>query len=160
MVRVVPALRTATIVLTGMALSAACQSSEGKARAAFSARLKLETSLTPTEIHEFFEYIAPAIAGKTLNVRQGAVSRVLDERQRLEVLGILSDPAAVYDGGLKTVGMARWRGLTAGATPAQSEIDAMQTLWIDVDTFVPQRYEFAYSMPGFGDYQYDLSFSP
>jgi len=27
---------------------------------------------------------------------------------------------------------------------------------IDVDSFVPCRYEFAYSSPGFGDYAYDL----
>ena len=41
-----------------------------------------------------------------------------------------------------------------------SEVDATQTLWIDVDTFVPKRYEFQYSMPGFGDYAYDLTFGP
>ena len=32
-----------------------------------------------------------------------------------------------------------------------SELDATQTLWIDVDSFVPKRYEFEYSSPGFGD---------
>jgi len=53
-----------------------------------------------------------------------------------------------------------WRGLTTGATPAMSELDAMQTLWIDVDSFVPRRYEFAYSSPGFGDYSYDLMLGP
>jgi hypothetical protein len=48
------------------------------------------------------------------------------------------------------------RGLNANATPPMSEIDASQTLWIDVDTFQPRRYEFAYSMPGLGDSAYDL----
>jgi hypothetical protein len=37
-----------------------------------------------------------------------------------------------------------------------SELDAMQTLWIDIDSLVPRRYEFAYSSPGFGDYAFDL----
>jgi hypothetical protein len=74
------------------------------------------------------------------------------------VLGLLSDPGEVYDGGLRVDGKKVWRGLKTGATPALSELDATQTLWIDVDSFVPRRYEFEYSSPGFGDYAYDLTF--
>ena len=76
------------------------------------------------------------------------------------MLGLLTDPAAVYDAGPKTEGNATWRGLKAGGTPVHSEVDATQTLWIDVETFEPRRYEFEYSMPGQGDYSYDLSFGP
>jgi hypothetical protein len=98
------------------------------------------------------------IAGKSVQVREGAISRTLDNEQRLAVLGVLSDPDAVYDGGLRLEGNATWRGLKAGATPVLSELDATQTLWIDVETFLPRRYEFEYSSPGFGDYAYELTF--
>jgi hypothetical protein len=137
-----------------------CQSSEEKARAEFRTRLKQERRLTRDELRRLFDEIAPVIAGRPVHVKQGAVTRALDEEQRVAVLGMLSDPAAVYDSGLKLEGGSAWRGVKAGGTPVMSEVDATQTLWIDTDTLVPKRYEFAYSMPGFGDYAYDLSFGP
>src|SRR4030095_10576556 len=122
----------------------ACQA-EDPARAALRARLKQEDRLTPDEIRAFFDQIAPAIADKRVTVKQGALTRALDDEQRASVLGMLSDPAAVYDGGMKVEGKTVWRGLKTGGTPAMSELDATQTLWIDVDAFVPRRYEFEYS---------------
>jgi hypothetical protein len=138
-------------------LSAACESPQAQARRELQTRLKQEARLTPEELRRWYEQIAPVIAGKTVQVREGAISRTLDNEQRLAVLGVLSDPDAVYDGGLRLEGNAMWRGLKAGATPVLSELDATQTLWIDVETFQPRRYEFEYSSPGFGDYAYDLT---
>jgi hypothetical protein len=120
------------------------------------ARLKEERRLTPDEIRAFFDQIAPGVGDRKVSVKQGAVTRELSAEERTSVLGILSDPARVYDEGPRREGNSIWRGLTTGATPAMSELDAMQTLWIDIDSLVPCRYEFAYSSPGFGDYAYDL----
>ena len=36
------------------------------------------------------------------------------------------------------------------------QIEAFRRLWVDVETFLPRRFEFAYAFPGFGDYSYDL----
>ena len=58
----------------------------------------------------------------------------------------------MYDGGLRIEGGASWRGLTAGGTPVLSDVDALQTRWIDIETFRPRRYDFEHSMPGLGDY--------
>ena len=127
---------------------------------AMRARLKQETRLTPDEIRRLFDVMAPAIAGQKVAVREGALTRVLDEEQRTAVLGMLSDPGAVYDGGLKIDGANSWRALKTGGTAPLVELDATQTLWVDADSFIPRRYEFEYSSPGFGDYAYDLSFSP
>lgn len=146
-------------VLMVAGVLSACQA-EDPARAALRARLKQENRLTPDEIRAFFDQIAPAIVDKRVTVKQGALTRALDDEQRASVLGMLSDPAAVYDGGMKVEGKTVWRGLKTGGTPAMSELDATQTLWIDVDAFVPRRYEFEYSSPGFGDYAYDLTFGP
>ena len=133
---------------------------EDPSRTAMRTRLKQESRLTPDEIRRLFDLIGPAIANQRVIVKQGARSRALDEEERTKVLGILSDPAAVYDASLRREGDHMWRGIATGGTAALSELDAMQTLWIDVETFLPRRYEFEYSSPGFGDYAYDLSFSP
>lgn len=120
------------------------------------ARLKEERRLTPDEIRAFFDQIALVVGDRKVNVKQGAITRELSSEERASVLRMLSDPNSVYDEGLRREGGSTWRGLTTGATPATSELDAMQTLWFDVDSFVPRRYEFQYSSPGFGDYAYDL----
>jgi hypothetical protein len=143
-----------------VALLVACGPAEDPVRTGLRTRLKQETRLTPTEIHTLFEQIGPAIADKKVTVKEGALVRTLNDEQRTAVLGMLSDPAVVYDAGLKTDGGNVWRGLRTGATSPMSELDAMQTLWIDVETFTPRRYEFEYSSPGFGDYAYDLAFMP
>jgi len=138
----------------------ACRAGDDPARASMRARLKQESRLTPEEVRGLFSQIAPVIAGKQVQVTQGALSRTLDDRERMSVLGMLSDPGEVYDGGLKVDGKNLWRGLKTGGATVLSELDATQTLWIDVDSFVPRRYEFEYSSPGFGDYAYDLRFVP
>jgi hypothetical protein len=152
--------RLLCLLIAIAALSAACQSPEQKARAEFSTRLKQDRRLTPDELRRLFDEIAPVVATRPLHATEGALTRVLDEQQRVAVLGMLSDPTAVYDGGLRLASKGTWRGVKTGGTPVMSEIDATQTLWIDVDTFVPQRFEFEYSVPGFGDYAYDLAFGP
>src|SRR6476620_1168211 len=138
----------------------ACRAAEDPARASLRARLKQQMRLTPEEVRELFAQIAPVIAGKQVHVTQGAFSRPLEDSERTSVLGMLSDPGEVYDGGLKVDGKNVWRGLKTGGATVLSELDATQTLWIDVDSFVPRRYEFEYSSPGFGDYVYDLTFVP
>jgi len=143
-------------LLAGAALLVGCHPAEDPARVSMRARLKEERRLTPDEIRAFFDQIAPGVGDKTVSAKQGAVTRELSAEERTSVLGILSDPGRVYDEGLRREGNSIWRGLTTGATPAMSELDAMQTLWIDIDSLVPRRYEFAYSSPGFGDYAFDL----
>jgi hypothetical protein len=133
-----------------------CQSPERRARAELSARLKQSTKLTKGEQSRLFAEIGRAIDGKVIKIRQGAVKRALDKAESDAVLGMLVEPDAVYDIGLRVDGPTILRGLESGGTPVHSEVDAKQALWIDVETFLPKRYEFAYSMPGLGDVSYDL----
>ena len=37
-------------------------------------------------------------------------------------------------------------------------VQAPGTVWIDVSSLLPRRYEFTYAMPGFGDTAFDLVF--
>jgi hypothetical protein len=143
-------------VVGGMA--SACGAGEDPRAAVLRERLKQEKELSRAEIVTLFDLVAPVIDGKSVTIRKGAMTTPLDEKQRLEVLGLLGEPTAVYDGGVKVEGDRILRAICAPGTPAMSEIDATQTLWIDTATFVPVRYDFAYSVTGFGDYSYDLSF--
>jgi hypothetical protein len=147
------------LVVTAFALmGGGCSPGEDPRAPVLRERLKQEKELNRAEIVTLFDLVAPVIEGKSVTIRKGAVTTPLDEKQRLEVLGLLGEPTAVYDGGVKVENDRTLRAISAPGTPAMSEIDATQTLWIDAATFVPVRYDFAYSVPGFGDYSYDLSF--
>lgn len=150
---------TLLLAVTVLGLTAnACGPREDPRAAVLRERLTQDKELSRSEIVTLFDLVAPVIEGKSVAIRKGAVTTPLDEKQRLDVLGLLGDPAAVYDGGVKVEGKRTLRAICAPGTPVMSEIDATQTLWIDAATFAPVRYDFAYSTPGFGDYSYDLSF--
>src|SRR5262249_57488697 len=100
-----------------------CQAGEDPARGSMRARLKQESRLSPEEVAAVFAQIAPAIAGKNVTVKQGALTRVLDQDQRASVLGMLSDPGAVYDGGLRADGQHMRGALKTGGTATPSELD-------------------------------------
>jgi hypothetical protein len=152
--------RALLFVIVAALVCASCQSAEEKARAEFSVRLKQQKQLTREELVRLYDEIGRALGRRTLLAKQGAVTRELDERQQAAVLGMLSDPTLVGDSGVRTEGQRTLRGLNANGTPATSEIDATQILWIDVDRFLPVRYEFTYAMAGLGDYSYELTVVP
>src|SRR5262245_34288939 len=106
--------RFVSVLVLTTALSA-CHT-EDPARAALRTRLRQETRLTPDEIRAFFDQIAPSIVDRKVTVKQGALIRTLDDEQRTSVLGMLSDPGAVYDGGIRVEGKSVWRGLKTGGT--------------------------------------------
>lgn len=152
---------TGLLAVAALAVSLpACRSAEDRARAEFSARLKLDTKLSKEERVRFFDEIGRAVGGKAIRIRQGGISSSMTREQEAAVLGTLVDSDAVYDAGPRVDGAGGVRGFESGATPAYSEIDATQVIWIDVDSFLPTRYEFSYSMPGLGDYAYDLTVDP
>jgi hypothetical protein len=155
-----PMIRALAFIVAAVFACASCQSAEDKARVAFSARLKDRKQLTREELVRFYDEIGRALGRRKLLAKQGAVTRELDERQQAAVLGMLSEPTLVGDSGVRADGTRTLRGVNANGTPATSEIDATQTLWIDVDSFLPVRYEFTYAMAGLGDFAYDLIVAP
>jgi len=121
-------------------------------------RLESPARLSQDEIARTLEATGRAMAGRTPRVRQGAVTRPLDEKERAQVFDVLADPRGLEDAGIQQIGDATVRGLRAPATSPQSEIEATGTVWLDVTTLLPTRYDFAYAMPGFGDVTLDLTF--
>jgi hypothetical protein len=125
---------------------------------AIKARLASPARLSQDDIARTLEATGRAMGGRTPRVRQGGVARPLTEKERAQVFDVLADPRGLDDVGLQHIGEATVRGLRVPATSPQSEIDATGTIWIDVATLLPRRYEFAYVMPGFGDVALDLTF--
>lgn len=138
-------------------MAIACESPEEATRATFQERLKSSAPLTYPEVSQLVSYTLTAIGGRPIRVRDQGAIRTLDAQRRAEVLTVLGGGAPVSDAGLRQADHRTLRGIEGPGTPVHSELDAAQTLWIDVETFLPHRFELTYSLPGFGDYAYDIA---
>jgi len=125
---------------------------------AIARRLSSPSPLTRDEMAQLLAGVNRAMGGRVPLLRQGAVSRQMDEKERNAVFNVLADPRGLEDVGLRTVDGAPARGLRTPATSPQSEVEATATVWVDAATLLPRRYDYTYAMPGFGDFSYDLTF--
>jgi hypothetical protein len=144
------------LVLAWCLLAVGCESPEDPTRARFRERLQASTPLIQPELNQLVGYTLAAIGGRPVRIREQGTVRELDAKGRAEVLAVLGDGAPVSDAGLRTADNRTLRGIEGPGTPVHSELDAAQTLWIDIGTFLPHRFELTYSLPGFGDYAYDI----
>lgn len=144
------------LVLTWCLLAVACESPEDATRARFRERLQGSAPLIQPEVNQLVAYTLAAIRGRPVRISEQGTVRELDAKGRAEVLAVLGDGAPVSDAGLRTADNRTLRGIEGPGTPVHSELDAAQTLWIDIGTFLPHRFELTYSLPGFGDYAYDI----
>jgi hypothetical protein len=145
------------LVLASCLLAVGCESPEDATRARFRERLQASAPLTHSEINPLVSDTHAAIGGRPVRIReQGAALRELDAKARAEVLAVLGGGTPVSDAGLRTADNRTLRGIEGPGTPVRSELEAAQTLWIDIDTILPRRFELTNRLPGFGDYAYDI----
>lgn len=128
------------------------------ATVALRTRLAEPAVLRPEEVAALINQTSQAIDGRRLRVTDGTTSSAVDERGRDVLFVILSGTVPIEDVGLQLTAAGSVRGLRAPATPPRSEVGAKQTLWIEIATLLPRRFEFAYEVPGLGDVAYDLVF--
>ena len=147
---------TTALVLASCVLALGCGSPEDAARAQFRERLHASTPLTQPEINQLVGYTLAAVGGRPVRIREQGTVRELDAKGRAEVLAVLGGGPPVSDAGLRKADGRTLRGIEGPGTPVQSELDAARTLWIEIDTLLPLRFELTYSLPGFGDYAYDI----
>jgi len=150
------ALRRIALVLICLIGFVACGPAENPERTALLARLGQEGQLSPEEIGRVFEQVDQALRGKTVRVARGATTTDLGATERDVVLGMLGDRAGVFDEGLRAGGGRRARVFNAPGLSNNPEIEATRRLFIDVETFLPLRFEFAYAFPSPDDYTLDL----
>ncbi|MGE3511065.1 MAG: hypothetical protein AB7N65_19510 [Vicinamibacterales bacterium] len=125
---------------------------------ALQVRLADDRPLTADELGRLVAASAAAIDGRPVRASDGPSSALVDATGREVLFLVLSGLVPVKDAGVRRSGTATLRGLSAVATPPRSEIGARQTLWIDIATQLPKRFEFAYELAGLGDVAYDLEF--
>jgi hypothetical protein len=147
--------RIATVLVAVIGI-AGCTPTENPERTALRARIEQEEQLSPDEIARVFDQVDEALHGKTIRVARGATKADLSAAERDIVLGMLSDRAGVFDEGLRSGGGRRARVFNAPGKSNNPEIEASRRLFVDVETFLPLRFEFAYAFPSPDDYTLDL----
>jgi hypothetical protein len=154
------AARRIILLLAVLALVAGCGAREDPARAALRDRLKQPAAMSEEDLGRVLDEVNRTIADKTVRISDDSTPEVLQGDQRDVVLGMLTYRAGVFDEGLRTDRGATVRIINAPGRSANAEIEATRRLLIDVDTFLPRRFEFSYAFAGFGDYAYDLTVDP
>lgn len=149
-------MRRIAILLLATVGLARCAPAEDPQRAELRTRLAQEGQLSQEEIGRVFEQVDQALQGRTIRVSRGATTSDLGAPEREVVLGMLRDRAGVFDEGLRSGGGRRARLFNAPAVSNNPEIEAMQRLFVDVETFLPLRFEYAYAFPSPDDYSLDL----
>jgi hypothetical protein len=135
-----------------------CGPGEADVPSALRERLHQEARLTDTEIDEMRLEIGRRVDDRAVRLADGGTSRVLDAEERQGVLEVLTLEAGVFDEGMRREGTKTFRVLNGPARSTNAEIEASQRLWVDADTLLPHRYEFAYAFPGVGeDRVYELT---
>ena len=150
----------APIAVAAAIAMAGCASPEPEdpARAAVSDRLRQEAPLTTEELDHLRAEILRAIGDRTF-VIEGAVAEAnptLTEERRRAVFQMLTEPAGLFDEGLRDENGTRLRILNAPGWAPTSEIDAARRLWINVDTLIPARIAYSYNFPHAENYTYEV----
>jgi hypothetical protein len=134
----------------------ACGRPEDPARVELRERVKQDARLSNEELGRLLDEVGRTVQGKTFRIKDDAGTRDLTEDQRDVVFGMLTDRAGLYDEGPRLEAGTTVRVLNAPGVSSNAEIEASRRLWVDVETFLPRRFEFAYAFPGYGDYSFDL----
>ncbi len=151
--------RLSTILFLLATALIACTPGEEPVPAALRDRLRSEARLGPQELDQVRAAVSQRIAGRAVQVTEGEDVRTLDDSQRALLFDVLTLPAGVFDEGIRREGTQVFRLLNGPARSDNTEIETFQRLWIDADTLLPRKYEFAYAFPGYGqDRTYELSF--
>ena len=145
------------VILCLVALAISACTTEDPARVALRARLKQAPQMSQEDLGRTLDEIAKGLAGRTLLVKVDAATKEMNQEQRDTVLGMLTDRIGVFDEGLRTDAGVTVRVLNAPGLSTNPEYSAARRLLIDIDTFVPRRFEFSYEFQGMGDYAFDLA---
>jgi hypothetical protein len=129
---------------------------EDPARTALRARLKEQPQLSPVELGRTLDEIGASLEGRTVRFMMDGAEYEVDQEQREVVLGMLTRREGVFDEGLRTGGPATLRIINAPGRSLDAENTATRRLLVDVETFLPQRFEFSYDIPDVGNYSFDL----
>jgi len=136
---------------------AGCAAPEDPARVELRARVKQAAVLSAQDLTRLLDEVTRGVGEKPVQFSGDAGSGELTREQRDVVLGMLTNREGLFDEGLRTIGAATLRVLNAPGLSAHPEYSATRRLLVDVETFLPKRFEFSYEFQGMGDYELDLT---
>lgn len=146
---------------------ASCAPPEEPARIELRARLKQAAVLSEEELGRMLNEVDRSIGDKVVRFTRdaaagepGAAGGELNKEQREVVLGMLTNHNGVYDEGLSKAGDAPVRVFNAPGLSLHAEYSAARRLFVDLETFLPRRFEFKYEFEGMGDYSLELVVDP
>jgi len=149
-------LQQIVTAMVGVVLLAGC-TREDPARVELRARLKQNTQLTTEEVGKVLDEVGRSLEGKTVQLHQDGKSVAMTQEQNDVVLGMLKYRAGVFDETLRTENGVTYRVINAPGESNDPEYEATRRLLVDVETFLPRRFEFSFGVPGMpGAYSYDL----
>jgi hypothetical protein len=146
--------RLAVCLLLSIVVSG-CSEPEDPARVELRARVRQGATLSEQDLGRVLDEVSRSIAGKRVRISENALTRELEPQQRDVVFGMLTERVGVYDEGLRASGTTV-RVINAPGISLHSEYSAARRLLVDVDTFLPRRFEFNHEFPMTGDYAFDL----
>ena len=147
--------RIAFVCLASVAI-AACGPREDPARAGLRARLAQQEPLSAEELARALDEVGRTLEGRTVSIVRGATRSTLEAADREVVLGMLTGRAGIFDEGLRSGGGRKARVFNAPGVSNNPEIEASRRLFVDVESFLPLRFEFAHAFQSPDDYAYDL----
>ena len=150
-------MRLIAFVLLASAAFAACGPREDPARAGLRTRLDQQEPLSAEEIARVFDEVSRTLAGRTVGSVRGSTKSELGASDREVVLGMLTDRTGVFDEGLRSGGGRKARVFNAPGQSNNPEIEASRRLFVDVESFLPLRFEFAHAFASPDDYALDLT---
>jgi hypothetical protein len=128
------------VCIAALALQA-CRPAEDPARVTLRERLVQRAPLTPEELTSLLNDLSRTLEGKVVKSMVAGETHDLSDRQRYDVLGMLTDRQGVFDEGLRTSGNRAFRILNAPAQSSNMEMDASRRLLIDTQSLLPARLE-------------------
>ena len=151
---------TALLVLVASMALASCAGTEPEdpARIALRERLRQDTQLAPEELAQLRAEVLKTMGDRVVNVRDAQGTHLIPNERQSAVFGMLSDPAGLFDEGLRNESGVLLRVLNAPGAAPSSEIDAARRLFINVETLLPERFDFSYGFPSPENYTYELEF--
>jgi hypothetical protein len=153
---IIGTVRRAALILLATISLVSCTPREDPARTELRSRLKQQAPFSADEIGRVFDEVSRTLQGKTVRIARGSTATDLGAAERDVVLGMLADRTGVFDEGLRSGGGRQARVFNAPGQSNNPEIEASRRLFVDTETFLPLRFEFAYAFPSPDDYEYDL----
>jgi hypothetical protein len=150
-------MRRIVLVLLASVAFASCGPREDPARAGLRERLGRQEPLSAEEIARVLDEVSRTLEGRTVRIVRGSTKSELAAGDREVVLGMLTDRAGVFDEGIRAGGGRSARVFNAPGRSNNPEIEASRRLFVDVETFLPLRFEFAHAFQSPDDYSYDLN---